>query len=232
VNAADILGYENSPEKIDLLQRARKLDPARATEPIARLYSAIMLAGHEPGLAAEVRNELRSSSDIGLVGSVARQVVEGGVTHLSTSDRYALASELVTHAQTLEPRNRDWADLMEGVKAIPAGAVPVVAQQAAPLIQTNAAQTIRIGGKVAAANLQESPPPSYPPLAKAAGVQGTVKLQILIGTDGHVKNVTVISGHPLLITAAMNAAKLYVYKPTLLNGQAAEVLTDVEIDFH
>ena len=93
-------------------------------------------------------------------------------------------------------------------------------------------QTIRISGKVAAFNLQESPPPIYPPLAKAAGVQGTVKLQIRIGANGHVKEITVISGHPLLITAAMDAAKLYVYKPTMLNGQAAEVLTDVEIAFH
>ncbi len=226
LNAADILGYNSTQEKIDLLQRGRKLDPALGTEPLARLYSAILLSGNEPGLAAQVRKELQSSTDLALVGSVATHVVEGGVTHLSTSDRYALGAELVTHAQTLDPTNRDWSDLMEGVKAIPAGAIPVVAQQAPA-----GPQTIRIGGRIAAANLQESPAPIYPPLAKAAGVTGAVKLQILIGTDGHVKDVTVISGHPLLITAATDAAKLYVYKPTLLNGQAAEVLTDVEIVF-
>jgi len=161
-----------------------------------------------------------------MVGSVGQHVVEGGVTHLSTSDRYALATELVTHAQTLEPQNREWSDLMEGVKAIPAGAVPSVPEQVPAGVQT-----IRIGGKVAAANLQESPAPDYPPLAKAAGVQGTVKLQIRIGTDGQVKETTVISGHPLLIQAAMDAALRYVYKPTMLNGKAAEVLTDVEIVF-
>jgi TonB family protein len=231
LNAADILGYDNRQEQIDLLQRARKLDPARGTEPLAKLYSAILLAGYEPGLAAEVRNELRSSNDIAMVGSVGRLVVEGGVSHLSTSDRYALAAELVTHARTLEPQNQEWSDLMEGVKAIPAGAVPSVTEQAPALIQTNDVQTIRIGGTVASFNLQEAPPPIYPPLAKAAHVTGTVKLQIRVGADGHVKDATVISGHPLLITAAMDAAKLYVYKPTLLNGQPAEVLTDVEIVF-
>jgi TonB family protein len=166
-----------------------------------------------------------------MVGSVARQVVEGGVSHLSTSDRYALAAELVTHAQSLEPQNQEWSDLMEGVKAIPASAVPAVTEQAPAAVGTIGVQTIRVGGKVAAFNLQESPPPILPPLAKAAGMTGTVKLQIGIGADGHVKDVTVISGHPLLITAAMDAAKLYVYKPTLLNGQAAEVVTDVEIAF-
>jgi TonB family protein len=231
LNAAGSLGNHNMQEKIDLLQRARKLDPALATEPLARLYSEILVPGYEPGLAAQVRNELQSSSDISLVGSVARHVVEDAATkavgHASTSDLYALATELVSHAQTLEPRNREWADLMEGVKALPAGGVPPVAQKASADVQT-----IRVGGKVAAYNLQESPPPIYPPLAKAAGVTGVVKLKIHVGADGHVKDVTVISGHPLLTTAATDAAKLYVYKPTLLNGQAIEVLTDVEIAFH
>ena len=224
LNAAGALrGWQ---EKIDLMQRARKLDPALGTEPLAKLYSAVLLSGNEPDLAAQVRNELQSSNDAEMIGSVGQHVVEGGVTHLSPLERYALAAELVTHAQTLEPQNRDWSDLMEGVKAMRVGSVPLVAEKA-----PTGVQTIRVGGTVQAANLQESPAPIYPPLAKAAQVQGTVKLQIRIGADGHVKDVTVISGHPLLTTAAMDAAKLYVYKPTLLNGQAAEVVTDVEIVF-
>ncbi len=224
------LGYDNRQEKIDLMQRARKLDPARATEPLARLYAAILVSGYESGLAAQVRNELRSSNDIALVGSMARLVVEGAaqkaVSRASTSDSHALAAELVTHAQSLEPQNREWADLMEGVNRLPVGSVPPIAEKAPPSVQT-----IRIGGQVAAANLQESSPPVYPPLAKAAHVQGTVKLQIHIGADGHVKETTLISGHPLLLVAAEEAAMRYVYKPTLLNGQPVEVLTDVEIEF-
>ena len=62
-------------------------------------------------------------------------------------------------------------------------------------------------------------------------MQGIVKLQIRIGADGLVKDATVISGDPLLIQAAMDATKRYVYKPTMLNGQAVEVLTNVEIVF-
>ncbi|MGP0070782.1 MAG: TonB family protein [Bryobacteraceae bacterium] len=230
LNAAGTLGYPNMQERIDLVQRARKLDPARATEPLARLYSAILLSGNEPGLAAQIRNELQSSTDIALLGSVARHVVEGGVINLSASDRYALAAELVTHAEALEPQNQEWSDLMEGVKAITA-TVPSVTGQANAPIQPNSVQAIRVGGVVAAANLQQSSPPIYPPLAKAAGVQGTVKLQIRIGADGHVKDITLISGHPLLTTAAVDAAEHYVYKPTLLNGQPTEVLTTVDIVF-
>jgi TonB family protein len=229
LNAAGTLrGWQ---EKIDLMQRARTLDPALGTEPLARLYSAILLSGNEPGLAAQVRSELQSSNDAAMVGSVGQYVVEGGATHLSAAERYALAVELVTHAQTLQPQNRDWSDLMEGVKAMRPGSVFPVAQERPTLVQTNGVQTIRVGGTVQAANLQESPAPIYPPLAKAAHIQGSVKLQIRIGTDGHVKDLSVISGHPLLTTAAMDAAKLYIYKPTLLNGQPAEVLTDVQIVF-
>jgi protein TonB len=143
-----------------------------------------------------------------------------------------LAADLVTHAQALEPNNREWADLMQGVNRLPAGSVAPVAQvaQSTPgSIPTS--QTIRVGGAVAAYNLRQSFSPVYPPEAKALGVQGTVKLQIRVGADGHVKEATAISGDPLLINAAIDAAIRYVYKPTLLNGQPAEVLTDVEIAF-
>jgi beta-lactamase regulating signal transducer with metallopeptidase domain len=229
------IGRDSLQEQIDLLQRARTLDPKRATEPLARIYSVILVSVNEPGLAAQVRDELQSSNDIALVGSVARHVVEEAtgrvVSRASTSDSYSiriLATELVSHAQALEPQNRDWSDLMEGVNELPDGSVPPVAQKAPASVPT-----IHVGGKVAAMNLEQSSPPIYPPDAKAAGihVEGTVKLQIRIGADGHVKEATVISGNQILANAAMDAALGYVYKPTMLNGQPVEVLTDVEIVF-
>jgi TonB family protein len=244
VNAAGALG--GLQEKIELLKRAQKIDPARGTAPLVRLYSSILVSVNEmgtladlevsykdPGLAAQIRNELRSSNDVALVGPVAKGVVggaaQGVINHPSNWNFTALrtlATELVTHAQILEPGNREWADLMEGVKQLPAGAVPPVVQAVPATVQT-----IRLPGAIAAANLQQSSAPIYPPEAKAAGVQGTVKLQILVGTDGYVKETTTISGDPQLINAATDAAKQYVYKPTMLNGQAAQVLTEVEIVF-
>ncbi len=237
VNAARALGLgrDSAQRQIDLLKRARTLDPARATEPLARLYSAILVSVKEPGLAAQVREELQSSNDIALVGSVARHVVEEAtgrvVSRASTSDSYSLrilATELVSHAQALEPQNRDWSDLMEGVNELPDGSAPPVAQKAPASVPS-----IRFGGKVAAMNLEQSRPPIYPPEAKAAGlhVEGTVKLQIRIGADGHVKEATAISGNQMLVNAAMDAALGYLYKATMLNGQPVEVLTDVEIVF-
>lgn len=92
-------------------------------------------------------------------------------------------------------------------------------------------QRLRVGANVQARKLLESPMPAYPPLAQQARVSGVVQLDVLIGTDGAVKQVTVISGHPLLVPAAMEAVRQYRYAQTLLNGAPAEVVTQVNVPF-
>ena len=58
-----------------------------------------------------------------------------------------------------------------------------------------------------------------------------MRLNIVIDKQGHISNISVISGHPLLIPAALDAVKQWVYNPTLLNGQPVEVATEVSIPF-
>jgi TonB family protein len=94
-----------------------------------------------------------------------------------------------------------------------------------------APSAIRVGGNVQAANLITQVRPTYPPDAKAARVQGTVKFNVVIGPDGAVKNIELVSGHPLLAQAAMDAIRQWVYKPTLLNGSPVEVITTVDVNF-
>ena len=92
--------------------------------------------------------------------------------------------------------------------------------------------TVRVGANVAAANLLlNKVEPTYPELAKAAGVQGTVRLQIEIGTDGTVQKASLISGAPLLVQAALQAVQKWTYKPTYLQGQAVPVVTTVDLNF-
>ena len=93
------------------------------------------------------------------------------------------------------------------------------------------AGSIKVNGDVQQAMLVSQPRPAYPPLAKQARVQGTVSLNAVIGKDGHVVNLSVISGHPLLIQAALDAVKDWVYKPTLLNGEPVEVFTQIDVNF-
>jgi protein TonB len=73
--------------------------------------------------------------------------------------------------------------------------------------------------------------PVYPPLAKQARIQGVVILEAVIGKDGAVNEIKVISGHPLLQQAAIDAVSQWKYKPTLLNGEPVEVVTTVTVNF-
>ena len=90
---------------------------------------------------------------------------------------------------------------------------------------------IRVGGNVIAAQALYQPSPVYPPLATMARVQGTVVLQAIIGTDGTIKDLKVLSGHPLLVRAALDAVKTWRYQPTLLNTEPVEVLTEINVTF-
>jgi TonB family protein len=90
---------------------------------------------------------------------------------------------------------------------------------------------IKIGGNVQQTMLVSQPRPMYPPEAKAARVQGMVELQAIIGRDGTVQSLTVVQGHPLLVHAALDAVKQWVYKPTLLNGDPVEVQTVIDVNF-
>jgi TonB family protein len=91
--------------------------------------------------------------------------------------------------------------------------------------------SIRVGGNAQQANLVSKTTPVYPPLAKAAQIQGTVSLNALIGKDGHIENLSVIQGHPLLIQATLDAVRSWVYKPTLLNGNPVEVFTQIDVNY-
>ncbi len=87
------------------------------------------------------------------------------------------------------------------------------------------------GGTIQAATLVKRVNPEYPKDAKAAHIQGAVRFTGLLGKDGTVKDLQLISGHPLLVQAAMDAVKHWVYQPTLLNGEAVEVRTEIVVNF-
>jgi TonB family protein len=79
--------------------------------------------------------------------------------------------------------------------------------------------------------LIQSVRPIYPALAKQNRVQGEVRLSALIGKDGHVGELKLIAGNPLLVPAAMDAAKQWVYSPPTSAGRAVNVKTEIDLDF-
>ncbi|HKN71900.1 MAG TPA: TonB family protein [Terriglobales bacterium] len=98
--------------------------------------------------------------------------------------------------------------------------VPSVGQRPAEIAKANADEHLvkRIG-------------PEYPPLARAARLQGKVLLKATISKDGDVTAVAVVSGHPMLIPSAVEAIKKWQYKPFLVDGQPAVVTTEIEVPF-
>lgn len=93
-------------------------------------------------------------------------------------------------------------------------------------------QRVRVGGSVQHAILIRQVRPRYPAPALQARIQGTVILEAIIGRQGSVKNLRVISGHPLLIERALEAVSQWRYKPTLLNGVPVEVITRIAVRFN
>lgn len=90
---------------------------------------------------------------------------------------------------------------------------------------------ITVGGNVQKGKLLSGPRPNYPPLAKQARVSGIVRLQAVISRDGTILDLRAVSGHPLLIPAALAAVAHWVFSPTYLNGDPVEVATDIEVTF-
>jgi periplasmic protein TonB len=73
--------------------------------------------------------------------------------------------------------------------------------------------------------------PVYPPLAREARIQGSVVLQAVIDRDGKIKNLQVLSGHPMLVQAAVDAVRRWRYRPYVLNEQPIEVETQITVKF-
>ena len=94
-----------------------------------------------------------------------------------------------------------------------------------------ASNSVHIGGNVMDANLVLKTAPAYPPLAKQARISGTVRFNAVIGQDGRVISLQVVSGHPLLIPAAQDAVKQWMYRLTIFNGSAVEVQTSIDVNF-
>jgi protein TonB len=92
-------------------------------------------------------------------------------------------------------------------------------------------QRVRVSTGVATGLLIKKVTPNYPQLAKQARIQGSVVLQAEISKDGTIQNLQLISGHPMLAPAAIEAVKQWRYKPYLLNGEPVAVDTQVVVNF-
>jgi TonB family protein len=242
-NAAKYLGrtgqFAEQLAEEDLLKRARQLEPSNPeyTKALADLFvsaiarslmpSAEAAPGPptEPSLASAAKEELEASTDAALVGTVGEYLsrLMGGTMGPAGETRAEYAELLLKRAQSLDPTNPEWSEAIDRLNA---------ARQNPPA-QTppNGDRRIRVGNEVQESNLLQRVDPVYPPLALQARVQGIVRFSVTIGRDGHVRNIELIAGHPLLVPAALNAVKQWLYRPTLLNGDPVDVAAVVDVPF-
>lgn len=109
------------------------------------------------------------------------------------------------------------------------GSVLSSTPMAVPKIATP--QRVRVSSGVSQGLLIRKVAPNYPPLARQARIQGSVVLQAQISKEGTIQNLQLISGHPMLAPAAIEAVKQWRYRPYLLNGEPVEVETTIQVNF-
>ena len=109
------------------------------------------------------------------------------------------------------------------------GIVPPPAPK--PVEQVAPIRRVVMGGLVQEARIIHKVIPVYPPLARQARISGTVRFTAIIARDGTIQNLTLVSGHPMLVHAATDAVRQWRYRPTLLNGEPVEVISPIDVIF-
>jgi protein TonB len=121
---------------------------------------------------------------------------------------------------------------MDQGSGIPDAATGVFAgHRTAVVVHPDAKGPVRVPSTIVAGLLIAKNLPAYPPIAKAAGVEGTVVLQATISKTGTIENLRVVSGPAMLQQSALDAVKTWRYRPYLLDGLPLEVETTVNVVF-
>jgi protein TonB len=89
----------------------------------------------------------------------------------------------------------------------------------------------RVISQLTEAQLLRRVEPIYPHIASVSGIQGQVKLHAIIARDGSIQSLNAVSGHPLLVRAALEAVEQWRYRPYVLNGEKVEVETFITVNF-
>jgi protein TonB len=119
----------------------------------------------------------------------------------------------------------DTSSTIPGILNSGGGATPVIPAPPKPIAKPPIVSHMMEG------NLMYKVQPNYPALARSARVQGSVVLRAVISRSGTIENLQVLSGHPLLIGAAIEAVRQWRYRPYILNSEPVEVETQVTVNF-
>ena len=219
-NAAWFFRLKDREQAVDLLRRAVAADPRNRmlADQLGTEYGLILLGvrGFDASGRANRFDPVEANSPLAqTIRAELKQSSQAAVLYATGSTLMDYRSDVMKSGNAEDP-NPFAANLIERAKALDPNMAPA---------------RIRVGGNVQASNLVTQVQPVYPALAKQARIQGVVRFSVVIGRDGSISNVQLVSGHPLLVAAAQEAVKQWTYKPTLLNGAPVEVVTQIDIVF-
>jgi len=158
------------------------------------------------------------------------EIVDGA---LRTPSKIPKKVEMIKEDEAPPPNTGVVGGVVGGVPGGSAGGVlGGLINSTAPPPRVATPQKLRISSGVADGLLINKIEPQYPSMAKLAHVQGDVVLQATISKTGQIENLRAISGHPILIQAAMDAVKQWKYRPYALNGEPVAVDTTITVKFH
>jgi TonB family protein len=228
MNAVKFLQEEDPDDAEHVLRRAVEDEPESRefAANLGFLYAREIKAGRDRAVHAMAELEQSSSAVLLAAAGTALSNLAKSFDAVNES-MLDFAGKLLARARELAPDDADIQSPMPLIKYF-------AAAQEGGGIGTPAASLpsrIRVGENVQAVNLIRKTEPEYPEEARKAGIGGEVRLSATIGRDGTVQNIQLVSGHPLLVEAAIQAAQTWVYKPTLLNGSPVEVVTTVTVAF-
>jgi len=98
-------------------------------------------------------------------------------------------------------------------------------------VEPTPGKPVTVTSEIQAAKLIRKVIPVYPRLAVAARIAGTVHLIGNVGKEGTIEQLQVVNGPPLLVQAAVDAVRQWLYRPTLLNGKPVEVIAPIDVIF-
>jgi TonB family protein len=239
-----IVGGQVIPAQTPAASEAFNALTAQANALMAQMRNAN--APQDQQAATDIMNQMRDLSQRKLALEKIRTIMTSG---LSDQVRGELLASLPVHEGDA-PTTENMTKLRDAVKQFDEHLTVSIAPTGSPeeldiriaapgsVIQgissspvAAAPGRVQVGGKVMEASLISRVMPAYPAEAKAARIQGHVILDAIIGKDGSVQEIKLVSGHPLLVPAAIDAVKQWTYKPLALNGQPVEVSTQVDVNF-
>jgi protein TonB len=189
-----------------LIYRANVLMPTRVPAMVQRSSATVAHSVYRPSI------------------TVPRSIPRG-VEHIEDAPELGFQSDIVGAISSGGSIDRFFAAIGERLPATTPTPIKNVETPAPP------SGPLRVNSSVQGALLKFGPKPAYPILAKTTRVQGTVRLTAVVGTDGAIRNLRLISGPPLLVRAAMETVSTWRYQPTLLNGAPVDVITEIDVNF-